>query len=91
MPDKCRCTVLFTKIEIHLAKDEQIHWTSLEFNKESALARRVIGPSGNVDDLITTNFMNFFNYLVLEVLLILDKWQGPNVMLKQLEFGSFGG
>ncbi|KAF5731786.1 Phosphatase-related [Tripterygium wilfordii] len=41
IPDKCRFEVLATKIEIRLAKAEPIHWSSLEFTKESTVARKV--------------------------------------------------
>ncbi|PKI63491.1 protein SGT1 homolog [Punica granatum] len=41
IPDKCRCNVLSTKVEIRLAKAESIQWTSLEFSKENAVAQRV--------------------------------------------------
>ncbi|KAL5567872.1 hypothetical protein UlMin_024447 [Ulmus minor] len=46
VPDKCRYTVLSTKIEIRLAKaDEQIHWTSLEFSRENPVLQRVVSAS----------------------------------------------
>ncbi|KAJ7974124.1 protein SGT1-like [Quillaja saponaria] len=35
IPAKCRYEVLSTKVEIRLAKAESVHWTSLEFSKES--------------------------------------------------------
>ncbi|GAB4826308.1 Cochaperone protein [Ancistrocladus abbreviatus] len=41
VPSKCRYEVLSTKIEIRLAKAELIHWTSLEFSKESIVLQRV--------------------------------------------------
>ncbi|KAJ4705934.1 Protein SGT1 [Melia azedarach] len=41
IPAKCRYEVLSTKVEIRLAKAEPIHWTSLEFSKESAVPQRV--------------------------------------------------
>ncbi|KAF5733121.1 Phosphatase-related [Tripterygium wilfordii] len=41
IPDKCKFEVLSTKIEIRLAKAEPIHWSSLEFTKESTVARKV--------------------------------------------------
>lgn len=39
IPAKCRYAVLSTKIEIHLAKVEQIHWTSLEFSNNNLVVR----------------------------------------------------
>ncbi|GLU21168.1 hypothetical protein SLE2022_373270 [Rubroshorea leprosula] len=50
IPAKCRCDVLSTKIEIRLAKTEPIHWTSLEFSKENAVAQRVIVPSATANE-----------------------------------------
>ncbi|CBI22624.3 protein SGT1 homolog isoform X2 [Vitis vinifera] len=41
IPDKCRYEVLSTKIEIRLAKAEEIHWTSLEFSKENTVPQRI--------------------------------------------------
>ncbi|KAK4745500.1 hypothetical protein SAY87_011812 [Trapa incisa] len=41
IPNKCRYTVLSTKIEIRLVKAEPIHWASLEFRKENTVARIV--------------------------------------------------
>ncbi|XVE64298.1 hypothetical protein DITRI_Ditri07aG0089800 [Diplodiscus trichospermus] len=41
IPDKCRCDVLSTKIEIRLAKAEPIHWASLEFSREVSVPQRV--------------------------------------------------
>ena len=38
---KCGYEVLSTKIEIRLAKAEEIHWTSLEFSKENTVPQRV--------------------------------------------------
>ncbi|XP_062149683.1 protein SGT1 homolog isoform X2 [Alnus glutinosa] len=38
---KCRYDVLSTKVEIRLAKAESVHWTSLEFSKESRVPQRV--------------------------------------------------
>ncbi|CAN0909884.1 Protein SGT1 homolog B [Linum grandiflorum] len=35
VPANCRYQVLSTKIEIHLAKVEAIHWTSLEYKKDA--------------------------------------------------------
>ncbi|XP_034710883.1 protein SGT1 homolog isoform X1 [Vitis riparia] len=41
IPDKCRYEVLSTKIEIRLAKAEEIQWTSLEFSKENTVPQRI--------------------------------------------------
>ncbi|KVI10185.1 CS domain-containing protein [Cynara cardunculus var. scolymus] len=40
-------SVLTTKIEIRLAKAEPVHWTSLEFGKNSLVARRINESTGN--------------------------------------------
>ncbi|KAJ0856230.1 putative CS domain, SGS domain, HSP20-like chaperone, tetratricopeptide repeat-containing [Helianthus annuus] len=40
VPTKCRHDVLSTKVEIRLAKAEAIHWTSLEFVKNSLVVRQ---------------------------------------------------
>ncbi|CAI0402979.1 unnamed protein product [Linum tenue] len=40
VPANCKYIVLSTKVEIHLAKAEPIHWTSLEY-KETAVVRRL--------------------------------------------------
>ncbi|XP_004516698.1 protein SGT1 homolog [Cicer arietinum] len=45
IPSKCRYEVLSTKIEIRLAKVEPIHWKSLEFTRETAVAPRTIASS----------------------------------------------
>ncbi|XP_024976959.1 protein SGT1 homolog B-like [Cynara cardunculus var. scolymus] len=47
IPAKCRYSVLTTKIEIRLAKAEPVHWTSLEFGKNSLVARRINESTGN--------------------------------------------
>ncbi|KAB2604486.1 SGT1-like protein [Pyrus ussuriensis x Pyrus communis] len=44
IPEKCRFDVLSTKVEIRLAKIEPLHWTSLEFSKDSPVPQRVSGP-----------------------------------------------
>ncbi len=41
IPSKCRYEVLSTKIEIRLAKAEEIHWTSLEFSTGNTVPQRV--------------------------------------------------
>ncbi|OWM72091.1 protein SGT1 homolog B-like [Punica granatum] len=41
IPGKCRFKMLKTKIEIRLAKTEQIHWKSLEYSKEAAAPQPV--------------------------------------------------
>uniref|UniRef100_A0A7N0U4Z5 SGT1 n=1 Tax=Kalanchoe fedtschenkoi TaxID=63787 RepID=A0A7N0U4Z5_KALFE len=41
VPAKCRYEVLSTKIEIRLAKAEPIHWTSLEYNKETGVTHKI--------------------------------------------------
>ncbi|XVF53511.1 hypothetical protein PTKIN_Ptkin05aG0105100 [Pterospermum kingtungense] len=45
IPDKCRCDVLSTKIEIRLAKADPILWASLEFSREVAVPPRVNASS----------------------------------------------
>ncbi|GAA0142277.1 hypothetical protein LIER_03215 [Lithospermum erythrorhizon] len=45
IPAKCRFDVLTTKIEIRLAKAEPIHWTSLEYTKETAIKPLASIPS----------------------------------------------
>lgn len=42
IPDKCRYSVLSTKVEIRLAKAESTHWAALEFRKESSVPQRVV-------------------------------------------------
>ncbi|KAJ8752763.1 hypothetical protein K2173_008498 [Erythroxylum novogranatense] len=42
VPANCKYDVLSTKIEIHLAKAEPIHWTSLEYSKEPVLQRAMV-------------------------------------------------
>ncbi|KAJ8536823.1 hypothetical protein K7X08_035224 [Anisodus acutangulus] len=39
-PAKCRYEVMSTKIEIHLAKAEPLHWTSLEHTREPVVVQR---------------------------------------------------
>ncbi|XP_024990073.1 protein SGT1 homolog B-like [Cynara cardunculus var. scolymus] len=46
IPAKCRYIVLSTKIEIRLAKVEPIHWTSLEFSKDTLVVRSSSVSSG---------------------------------------------
>uniref|UniRef100_A0A1D1YXX0 Protein SGT1 homolog n=1 Tax=Anthurium amnicola TaxID=1678845 RepID=A0A1D1YXX0_9ARAE len=41
IPDKCRYTVLSTKIEIRLAKADAIAWSSLEFSKEKLVPQKI--------------------------------------------------
>uniref|UniRef100_A0A7N0U648 Protein SGT1 homolog n=1 Tax=Kalanchoe fedtschenkoi TaxID=63787 RepID=A0A7N0U648_KALFE len=41
VPAKCKYEVLATKVEIRLAKAEPIHWTSLEFTKETAVTQKI--------------------------------------------------
>ncbi|KAH7557719.1 hypothetical protein ACOSP7_027575 [Xanthoceras sorbifolium] len=41
IPDKCRYEVMSTKVEIRLAKAEQIQWASLEFSRQSTITQRV--------------------------------------------------
>lgn len=45
-PDKCRYQVLSTKVEIHLAKAEEIHWPSLEHSKEVTVPLKLNCPRG---------------------------------------------
>lgn len=45
VPDRSRCQVLSTKIEIHLAKAEVINWTSLEYSKEITVPQKINVPS----------------------------------------------
>ncbi|KAI9160299.1 hypothetical protein LWI28_006951 [Acer negundo] len=45
IPAKCKYEVLSTKVEIRLAKAEQIQWTSLEFSGQSAVPVRVISSA----------------------------------------------
>ena len=47
IPASCRYEVLSTKIEIRLAKAEQIHWTSLEFQGAITASQRANVSSGN--------------------------------------------
>ncbi|KAK1419424.1 hypothetical protein QVD17_28591 [Tagetes erecta] len=46
IPAKCKYVILSTKIEIRLAKVEPVHWTSLEFSKNSLVVRSSIVSSG---------------------------------------------
>ncbi|KAE8729960.1 putative NADH dehydrogenase 1 alpha subcomplex subunit 5 [Hibiscus syriacus] len=48
IPDRCRCDVLSTKIEVRLVKAEPIHWTSLEFSREVVVPQRVTVSSGKL-------------------------------------------
>ncbi|KAF3432919.1 hypothetical protein FNV43_RR24021 [Rhamnella rubrinervis] len=48
IPAKCRYDVLSTKVEIRLAKAEQIHWKSLEYSKEIAIPQRVIASVSGI-------------------------------------------
>lgn len=41
IPEKCRYSVLTTKVEIRLAKAEIIAWASLEFRNQSSVTQRV--------------------------------------------------
>ncbi|MQM07545.1 hypothetical protein Taro_040389 [Colocasia esculenta] len=41
IPDKCRYTVLSSKIEIRLAKADAITWTSLEFSKNKVVPQKI--------------------------------------------------
>ncbi|CAI8593711.1 unnamed protein product [Vicia faba] len=45
IPSRCRYEVMSTKIEIRLVKAESIHWKSLEFTTETAVAPRAIASS----------------------------------------------
>ncbi|KDP25376.1 hypothetical protein JCGZ_20532 [Jatropha curcas] len=45
VPDKSRYQVLSTKIEICLAKEEVINWTSLEYSKDISVPQKIIVPS----------------------------------------------
>ncbi|CAK9318228.1 unnamed protein product [Citrullus colocynthis] len=45
--EKCKFFVLSTKIEIRLAKAEQILWTSLEFCKENSITQSIVSASGS--------------------------------------------
>ncbi|KAI3712539.1 hypothetical protein L1987_71097 [Smallanthus sonchifolius] len=47
IPAKCKYVVLSTKLEIRLAKVEPVHWTSLEFSKNSLVVRSSTVSSGN--------------------------------------------
>ncbi|XP_065869111.1 protein SGT1 homolog [Euphorbia lathyris] len=46
IPDKCRYVVLTTKVEIHLAKTDPIHWTSLEYSKDTTVVWKINVASG---------------------------------------------
>jgi len=42
IPEKCKYNILSTKVEFRLAKAEPgLHWASLEYNKETAVVRRI--------------------------------------------------
>uniref|UniRef100_A0A0E0JLD0 Protein SGT1 homolog n=1 Tax=Oryza punctata TaxID=4537 RepID=A0A0E0JLD0_ORYPU len=46
IPDKSRYQVLSTKVEIRLAKAEQITWTSLDYDKKTkAIPQKIISPA----------------------------------------------
>jgi suppressor of G2 allele of SKP1 len=48
VPEKCKYQVLSTKVEIRLAKAEQLHWTSLEYNgKPQILAQKINAPAAS--------------------------------------------
>lgn len=47
IPANCKYVVLSTKIEIRLAKVEPVHWTSLEYAKDSLVVRNSNVLSGN--------------------------------------------
>ncbi|KAL6615609.1 hypothetical protein ACP70R_037879 [Stipagrostis hirtigluma subsp. patula] len=46
VPEKCKYHVLSTKVEIRLAKAEQVHWTSLDYNgKPKTLPQKINTPA----------------------------------------------
>lgn len=46
IPEKCKCIVLSTKVEIRLAKAEQVTWTSLDYDgKPKALPQKINTPA----------------------------------------------
>ncbi|XAR71689.1 hypothetical protein NMG60_11018074 [Bertholletia excelsa] len=45
IPAKCRYEVLSTKIEIHLAKAERMHWMALEYSRETAIISQRVNIS----------------------------------------------
>uniref|UniRef100_A0A0D9V339 Protein SGT1 homolog n=1 Tax=Leersia perrieri TaxID=77586 RepID=A0A0D9V339_9ORYZ len=48
IPDKSKYQVLSTKVEIRLAKAEQITWTSLDYdNKPNAIPQKIISPAAS--------------------------------------------
>ncbi|XP_057774291.1 protein SGT1 homolog [Salvia miltiorrhiza] len=47
LPSKSKYEVMSTKIEIRLAKADAVHWTSLEFRRDVAVAQKVNVPTGN--------------------------------------------
>ncbi|KAK3161329.1 hypothetical protein QOZ80_1BG0075800 [Eleusine coracana subsp. coracana] len=48
IPEKCKYLVLSTKVEIRLAKAEQLNWTSLEYNsKPQVLAQKINSPASS--------------------------------------------
>ncbi|XP_051122878.1 protein SGT1 homolog [Andrographis paniculata] len=47
VPSKCRYTVMSTKIEIRLAKADNLNWTSLEFKKDVPVVPKANMSSGN--------------------------------------------
>ncbi|CAN4097549.1 unnamed protein product [Withania somnifera] len=47
IPQKCRFEVMSTKIEIRLAKAEPVHWTSIEYNRETVVVQRPNVSSGS--------------------------------------------
>ncbi|KAJ4846409.1 Cochaperone protein [Turnera subulata] len=46
IPDKCKFSVLSTKVEIRLAKAEPIQWTALEYKKDATVVQRANVSSG---------------------------------------------
>ncbi|KAJ3683088.1 hypothetical protein LUZ60_013315 [Juncus effusus] len=47
VPEKCRFTVLSTKIEIKLFKAEPITWTSLEYSDKKAVPQKINTPASS--------------------------------------------
>ncbi|TVU35863.1 hypothetical protein EJB05_17770 [Eragrostis curvula] len=48
IPEKCKYLVLSTKVEIRLAKAEELHWTSLEYSgKPKVLAQKINAPAAS--------------------------------------------
>lgn len=46
IPEKCKYSILSTKIEVRLAKAEPINWTSLEYDKKQAVPQKTNILSG---------------------------------------------